>query len=157
MSRFASLFARIPVPISHRPRLLRFVGLKTDVAGIAPGVRFSNTRVGLAEGAFVNRGVHFEGEGQIEVGSHAAIGPDVLILTSTHDTGPSSWRAGSGAPRYEDVSIGAGVWVGARATILPGVTIGRGCVIAANAVVREDCPDDTMWAGVPARLVRQLG
>ncbi|WP_331000565.1 acyltransferase [Curtobacterium sp. C1] len=156
MSRLIPLFARLPIPISYRWRLLRLAGLDTDTAGIAPGVQFWNTKVKLAAGCFVNRGVKFEGAAQIDVGSHAAIGPDVLILTSTHDIGPSSWRAGAGAPLYAPVSIGAGVWIGARATILPGVTIGDGCVIAANAVVRGDCPRDTMWAGVPARLVKAL-
>jgi acetyltransferase-like isoleucine patch superfamily enzyme len=54
------------------------------------------------------------------------------------------------------VRIGDGSWIGARAIILPGVTIGRRCLVAAGAVVSKDVPDDTLVAGNPARVVREL-
>jgi maltose O-acetyltransferase len=54
------------------------------------------------------------------------------------------------------VSIGDGVWIGARTTVLPGVTIGSGAIVAAGSVVNRDVEADTMVAGVPARLVRGL-
>jgi acetyltransferase-like isoleucine patch superfamily enzyme len=58
--------------------------------------------------------------------------------------------------REAPIHIGDGTWVGARAIILPGVTIGRRCLIAAGAVVSRDVPDDTLVAGNPARVVRDL-
>ncbi|MBT2502718.1 DapH/DapD/GlmU-related protein [Curtobacterium sp. ISL-83] len=156
MSLLLPLLASVPVPVRFRWRVLRMAGLDTAVAGIERSVSFWNRKVTIGPGSYVNRGVKFEGAGKIELGSHVAIGPDALILTSTHEIGPSEWRAGSGTPRVEPVTIGDGTWIGARATILPGVTIGRGCVIAANALVREDCPDNTFWAGVPARMKKSL-
>jgi maltose O-acetyltransferase len=77
-----------------------------------------------------------------------------MILTRRH-------HLGSPARRYAKlealpVTIGAGVWVGARAMILPGVTIGDGAVIAAGAVVTKDVPANTVVAGVPATVVREL-
>jgi maltose O-acetyltransferase len=54
------------------------------------------------------------------------------------------------------VSIEDGAWIAARVTILPGVTIGRGTVVAAGAVVTRDVPPNTLAAGVPARVKREL-
>ncbi|MFP7761491.1 acyltransferase [Marisediminicola sp. LYQ85] len=67
-----------------------------------------------------------------------------------------NWRAGNGEVLRLPVTIGDGAWVGARAIILPGVTIGSGCVIAAGSIVRADCAPNTMWAGIPAALKRRL-
>ena len=54
------------------------------------------------------------------------------------------------------VKIGDGVWIGANATILPGVIVGDGCFIAAGALVTEDCEPDGFYAGVPARRIRNF-
>lgn len=152
----ATFVASLPFPASRRWQLLSAVGVVKTAVGMERGVRFWNTNVSIGAGSYLNREATFEGKGQITVGNRVAIGPGVMILTSTHDMGPSKWRAGGGVPAFLSVSIGDGSWIGARATILPGVTIGRGCVIAAGSVVREDCPDDTLWAGVPAKLKRDL-
>jgi acetyltransferase-like isoleucine patch superfamily enzyme len=52
--------------------------------------------------------------------------------------------------------IGDDVWIGANAVILPGVTIGKHCVVAAGAVVTKDVPDNSLVAGVPAKLIKQI-
>jgi maltose O-acetyltransferase len=54
------------------------------------------------------------------------------------------------------VTIGNGAWLGARCTILPGVNVGEGAIVAAGAVVTHDVPANTMVAGVPARAIRDL-
>ena len=54
------------------------------------------------------------------------------------------------------VMIGDDVWIGANAVILPGVTIGKHCVVAAGAVVTKDVPDNSLIAGVPAKLIKQI-
>lgn len=58
--------------------------------------------------------------------------------------------------RQAPVRIGAGSWLGQNVVVLPGVTIGRGCVIGANSVVRDDVPDRCVAVGAPARVVRTL-
>lgn len=58
--------------------------------------------------------------------------------------------------RVAPVLIRRGAWLGQNCVVLPGVTIGRGSVIGANSVVREDVPDRTVAAGVPARVIREL-
>ncbi len=77
----------------------------------------------------------------------------MTIVTAGHPVSPAERRNGiTMAP----VVIGNNVWIGAAATILPGVSIGDNAVIAAGAVVSRNVPADTMAAGVPARVLKQL-
>jgi maltose O-acetyltransferase len=62
----------------------------------------------------------------------------------------------AGDLKAEPVTIGDGAWIGARATILPGVTIGGGAVVAAGSVVTRDLPANVLAGGVPARVIREL-
>jgi maltose O-acetyltransferase len=78
----------------------------------------------------------------------------VLIGTSSHEVGPPEKRAGTLVK--QGVTIEDGCWVGARAIVLPGVTIGRGCIIASGAVVTKDCEPGGLYAGVPARRLRDV-
>jgi len=91
---------------------------------------------------------------KITIGKHVAFGHGVVVLTESHAIGEPDFRCGalSSAP----VVIGDGSWIGARVTILPGVTIGKGAVVAAGAVVSKDVPAHTMVGGVPARELRRL-
>lgn len=91
---------------------------------------------------------------EIIIGDDVLMGPQVLIYTANHGTAtglPMRLQPSTTAP----VRIGNDVWIGARAIILPGVTIGDGAVIAAAAVVVNDVPPLTIVAGVPAREVRK--
>ena len=82
------------------------------------------------------------------------LGHEVSIITSSHEIGPTERRAyGSVA---EPVVIEPGAWIGARATLLPGVTIGKGAIVGAGAVVTRSVEADTLVAGVPARMLRRL-
>lgn len=90
----------------------------------------------------------------VVIGNHVTFGPSVSIITGTHDVSDPTHRAGSlirHAVRIED-----GAWVCLGATLLPGVTVGRGAVVAARAVVTRDVPPHTVVAGSPARVVRTL-
>ena len=102
----------------------------------------------------MNHRCYFDTRDRISVGARVAFGMEVMVCTSTHEPGDQQRRAGpyTTAP----VTIGDGSWIGARALILPGVTVGEGCVVAAGAVVREDCEPGGLYAGVPARRVRDL-
>jgi acetyltransferase-like isoleucine patch superfamily enzyme len=82
------------------------------------------------------------------------IGQEVSIITAGHQIAGPFYRAGTLRPAA--VRIGGGVWIGARATILPGVNVGPGTVVAAGAVVAHDVPANVLVGGVPARVLRSL-
>lgn len=104
----------------------------------------------LGNRVFINSGATIDAAACVRIGDDVAISYDAYISdTSSHGL---EGRRPSASP----VSVGVGTWVGLRAIILPGVTIGRRCVIAANAVVAKDVPDDTLVAGVPATPIRRL-
>jgi maltose O-acetyltransferase len=88
------------------------------------------------------------------IGENCDIAPQVMFVTGSHEIGPSERRAGYGIAN--PISIGDGVWIGARATITGGVSIGAGSIVAAGAVVTSDVAPNTLVGGVPARLIRVL-
>jgi maltose O-acetyltransferase len=92
--------------------------------------------------------------GAVHIGSGVNVGHDCLMITVHHKIGNSERRAGLSENR--SIVIEDGAWIASRVVILPGVTIGRGAVVAAGAVVTRDVPADTMVGGVPARVIRRL-
>lgn len=70
--------------------------------------------------------------------------------------GGAVYRADFRDIKYRPVLIGTGTWICANCVILPGVKIGKGCVIAAGAVVVKDCKDNSLYAGNPARFIKSL-
>ena len=111
-------------------------------------------RLKLGDDVFVNAGCCFDLSAPIVIGSRTQLAYQVTLMTGGHAIGSHDSRAG--AHRPEPIEIGEGVWIGARAIILPGVTIGAGAVVAAGALVTKDVPPDTLVAGVPAKPVRTL-
>ena len=137
-----------------RMRILRRLGLEIETQQIFPGCYFHTCNIKLARGAILNYGVHIENVARVEIGPQTGLGIFTIVLTSTHEYGSSDVRLGEWTP--SPVTIGRGCWIGARTLILPGVTIGDGCMIAAGAVVHEDCEPHGVYAGVPARRVKDL-
>jgi maltose O-acetyltransferase len=111
-------------------------------------------RLAIGNGTLVGYGCYFENREMITVGARCSLAPQITIATSNHDVGGPKQRAGRVA--VGPVHIGDGTWVGTRVTILSSVRIGRGCVIAAGALVTEDCEPNSLYAGVPARRKREL-
>lgn len=115
-------------------------------------------KVYVGEGTFINYGCVFHtsfGRGTITIGRNCDIAPQVMFMCTTHEMGDSQRRASENM-RYEPIVVGDGVWIGARTTILPGVHIGDGAVIAAGAVVTRDVAANTLVGGVPAKTIREL-
>lgn len=143
------------VPIRHRARLLAWLGLAgINNVALGHGVTFCNPNsIRVGAGSFINNQAYFD-VGPIHLGTHVTVGPRAMFVTGSHEIGPSMQRASAGAHR--GITIGDGAWIGAGVIILPGITIGAGCIIGAGAVVTADCLPDSVYAGVPARKLRDL-
>ena len=93
-------------------------------------------------------------DAEIRIGARVMLGPRVTIATAGHPLDPA--LRSTAAQFSAVVTIEDEVWVGANATVLPGVTIGRGSVVAAGAVVTRSVPPMRVVGGVPARVVRVI-
>lgn len=106
----------------------------------------------LGNNVFINSGCRFQDQGGIYIGDNVLIGHNVVLATLNHEENPL--KRGNLIP--SPIRIGNDVWVGSNATILPGVTIGNGAIIAAGAVVTKDVNENSVVAGVPARYIRDV-
>lgn len=94
-------------------------------------------------------------DGEIFIGDHTMIGPNVTLVTTGHPIRPDlRERIGQYS---EPIHIGRNVWIGAGVTVLPGVTIGDNSVIGANSLVTKDIPADSVAYGSPCKVVRPIG
>ena len=101
-------------------------------------------------GGYASRNLQIESRQEIDIGASVAIGPDVIIRDNDgHSISPET------QPQSKKVTIGDRVWIGARATILKGVHIGDGSVIAAGSIVTTDIPPRSLAAGTPASVIRE--
>lgn len=108
-------------------------------------------RIGENSGIGVNCSVR----GPLEIGANVMMGPDVMIMTSSHNVESIGVPMNQqGALPKQKVIIGDDVWIGARVIILPGVKVGTGSIIGAGAVVTKDVPDYTVVGGVPAKFIK---
>lgn len=112
------------------------------------GCFVTGRHITVANHSVVNRKCYLDGRGSIKIGSNVSISPEVYILTTSHLANSSSFEAKRGEVRIEDY-----VWIGARAIILPNVTLGEGCVVGAGAVVTKTVRPYEIVAGNPARVI----
>ena len=91
-----------------------------------------------------------DGRASLKIGNHVSIASQVLIYNSEHDINSPDFKA-----REEPVEICDYAFIGPRAIILPGVTIGKGAVIAAGAVVTKDVAQFSIVGGVPAKEINK--
>ncbi len=125
-----------------------------DDVNIEKGVFFGGgdgIRIGHHSGIGINARI----QGPLTIGDDVMMGPDVLVYTRNHNTDRTDIpmiRQGDSDPM--PVVIEDDVWIGARVIILPGVTIGRGAIVAAGAVVTKDVESYSVVAGVPAKAIK---
>ncbi len=102
----------------------------------------------IGEHTVINRGVLLDGRAGLAIGQNVSVSEGVMILSLEHDPNSPEFAARGG-----QVVINDYVFIGARAMILPGITLGRGAVVAAGAVVTHDVPELHIVGGVPAREI----
>lgn len=106
----------------------------------------------LGERVFINQGCTFLDYAGIRLAERVMVGPKVTFITSGHPVDPAERKLYlTGAP----IDVAENVWIGAGATILPGVSIGRDAVIAAGSVVADDVPAASLVTGEKATVRRQ--
>jgi acetyltransferase-like isoleucine patch superfamily enzyme len=106
----------------------------------------------LAERVFINQNCTFLDYAGIRLGERVMVGPKVTFITVGHPVDTQERRVWlTGAP----ITVGENVWIGAGATILPGVSIGRDAVVAAGAVVADDVPPASLVTGTKATVRRR--
>ena len=139
-------------PEELREIMGRLIGKKVDRSFrmFPPFYTDFGKNITIGKDVFINSGCHFQDQGGIEIGDGALIGHNVVLATINHDLNPKGNRKNHYAP----IKVGAHVWIGSNATILPGVTIGDWAVVAAGAVVTRDVPAMTVVGGVPAKVLK---
>lgn len=111
----------------------------------------------IGDGTYIGRLVHINAWRNVVIGRNVLIADRVCITDADHNfTDTSIPIRLQGDSFVAGVNVQDGSWIGVGATLLPGVTIGRNSVVAANSVVTKDVPDFAVVAGVPARIIRQL-
>lgn len=143
------------VPRSVRWRLLRAFGLAIEGwCAISPHCWFGGTNIAIGRDSTVNYGCFFDNSARVTIGRRVDVGMQVMFCTSSHEAGPVPRRDG---PAFGNpIEIGDGTWIGARTLILPGVSVGSGCVMAAGSVVNRDGYPNGLYSGVPAQRLREL-
>jgi acetyltransferase-like isoleucine patch superfamily enzyme len=151
--RFTSAGACTVAPGFPKPRVINWGGeIHAEGCAFSPGMIFEVFQGGvirIGKGTMCNQNVRIAAAREVSIGRNCLIGFDVVIADNDlHE------RPGLGPP--QPVRIEDSVWIGFRAAILKGVTIGEGAVVGAGAIVTEDVPPHTLVVGQPAHPVRQL-
>ncbi|WP_261809347.1 DapH/DapD/GlmU-related protein [Levilactobacillus humaensis] len=106
----------------------------------------------FGENVYVNQGVVFVDLGGIYLADGALIGPGAMLITVNHVEDPAHRRD----VYAKSIHIEKNAWVGAKALILPGVTVGENAIVGAGSIVTKDVPANMVVVGSPARILRRV-
>ena len=146
-----------PEGLARRDEILRDVmGTYGEGLYIIPPIYancgLSNVHVG--KNVVINFNANIVDDGEVFIGDDCMIGPDCKIATAVHPVSPGLRR--HKLQYNKPVHIGNNVWLGAGATILPGVTIGDNSIVGAGSVVTHDVAPNTIVGGIPAKVIRPI-
>jgi carbonic anhydrase/acetyltransferase-like protein (isoleucine patch superfamily) len=145
-----------------RTAILRAGGIRIGARSLALGAIKVTGRGNPAElfsigsSSLVTCPLHVDLGARVSIGNNVYIGHDVALLTADHWAGPSESESGPKDAVAAPIEIEDGVWIGSRVVVLAGARIGAGAVVAAGAVVTGHVPPDTLVAGIPAMIIRDL-
>jgi len=150
--------------------IYRCVKAKTIIGKATEIINFSNVQIGknclILDHVYIRAGLDGEviigdfcainsfaklfGHGGIKIGAHSQIGPDCLLTTTTHNYKENL------ATKFAPITIGERVWIGAKSSILAGVSIGDYSVIGAGSMVIKDIPPYSVAIGTPAKVIKTI-
>ncbi len=113
------------------------------------------TNLRCGERVFINFNATILAQAPITLGDDVMIGPNCSLITVGHPVADHQMRR-EGWEQAKPISIGDNTWLGANVTVLPGVSIGKQCVIGADTLVTRDIPDNSLVLGSPGKVVRTL-
>jgi len=142
--------------------LLYFRNVKADDGLFISKKSVISSDTVIGSGSRINGRILIKGSGKCEIGKYCALGSDIKIITSNHDTSFMNLQlslqrrigAETKAASRKNIVIGHNVWIGDSVIILPGVEIGNGVVIGAGSVVTKDVPSYAIAAGNPAKIIK---
>lgn len=111
----------------------------------------------IGENVFITYNFTLMAAAPITIGDNVLIASNVMITSENHGIDPTSSNSYAETPLTgKPVNIGEGCWLGEKVMIMPGVTLGKRCIVAAGAVVTKSFPDYSMIAGVPAKIIKKF-
>lgn len=137
-----------------RERLSAIIGREIDKSTTVFVPFYTNfgRHIKLGKNVFINHACSFLDMAGITIEDNVQIGPRVNVITENHPVDPNKRKHLD----LKAVLIKKNAWIGAGATILPGVTIGENAIVAAGAVVNKDVPDNAIVGGVPAKVLKMI-
>ena len=137
-----------------RKLLSEIIADKIDGSTMVFGPFYTNfgKYIKLGKNVFINHACTFLDMGSITIEDDVQIGPKVNIITENHLNDPKDRKALICKP----IVIKRNAWIGAGATILPGVTVGENAIVAAGAVVNKDVKPNTIVGGIPAKFIKHI-
>jgi acetyltransferase-like isoleucine patch superfamily enzyme len=137
-----------------REKLSTIIGKTIDLSTtiFSPFHTNFGKHISIGKNVFINHGCSFLDLGGITIEDNVLIGPKVNLITENHPTDPSQRKS----LILKSIHIKNNAWIGAAATILPGVTIGENAIVAAGAVVNKDVLANTIVGGVPAKMIKSI-
>jgi acetyltransferase-like isoleucine patch superfamily enzyme len=137
-----------------RERLSEIIGSKVDTSTtiFIPFHTNFGQHIRIGKNVFINHACSFLDMGGITIEDDVLIGPRVNLITENHPVDPARRKQLD----LKSILIKRNAWIGAGATILPGVTVGENAIVAAGAVVNKDVPANTIAGGVPAKFIRTI-
>lgn len=148
-----SISALYCMPKRLRLHILRACGHQIGAATIFSGCNIRTPVLKIGDGSFINHFCIF-GDGDITVGRDVFLSYGVILASGDHLMGSSRKRADEEVRR--PITIGDGAWLGANVVVLGGVSIARGCVVGAGAIVTRDTEPNGVYVGCPARRISDL-
>jgi acetyltransferase-like isoleucine patch superfamily enzyme len=149
-TRLSSLKVTWPHKVLLGPRC----SLEHSIYFNVPGGYTEGIAISIGDGTFVGTGCEFNVVSKLTIGPRSLIAAGCRFIDHDHGMAPGTLMIDQ-PESCAGITIGKGVWIGVECVVLKGVTIGDGAVIAAGSVVTKSVPENAIYAGVPARLIRQ--
>jgi len=134
--------------------------LRRRLGAVGPNVQLSPNlqvdfaeRIQIGDWVYVGPGSQFYGRGGLTIADHVIFGPQVIIMTSMHNHRNARFIPYDEIELLKPVKIGEASWIGFNAMLMPGVNLGRGCIVGAGSVVTKSFPEGSVVAGNPAKEI----